>query len=309
MLAETRSILIYGMGMMGASLAAALRAHEMFTGRITGVVRTERSARFLYDNGLADELFVCARPEEAARIDTSECELVVIGVPVGSVGSVLVNLPPFDGIVTDMSSTRRVVETAASKRPDLRFVGSHPMCGSEDSGPSAFRPGLLANRLCIITPRNSTREVALEARHEAQKDAHLVAGFWEGLGMQTYFLNADTHDRLAAFLSHTPHVLSGMLTLWAQADEAVALSLQHSPQPVTGGGFKDMARIAGSNPEMWADIIATNGDFILESLQGYVDRTQAVMDLVRGNDREAWLRWFKEARLARNRLCGYPEDM
>ena len=308
MIAETRSILIYGMGMMGASLAAALRAEESFTGQITGVVRTERSAHFIRDNGLADQVHVLAEPGQASRIDLSDCDLIVIGVPVGSVAAVLHSLPPFGGIVTDISSTRRAVEGAAAGRPDLRFVGSHPMCGSEDAGPAAFRAGLFKGRLCIITPRSSTDAPSPDERQSALQDAHQVTAFWEALGMQTYFLDADTHDRLTAFLSHTPHLLSGMLALWAQSDEAVATSLEHSPQPVTGGGFKDMARIAGSNPEMWADIIATNGDLILESLQGFVDQTETVMDLLRRNDREAWLRWFKEARLARNRLCGYPKE-
>ncbi len=304
---EFRSILIYGMGMMGASLGAALRARTDFVGRISGVVRTQRSAAFIRDNGLADEVFVCPKPDSPGpRMDSFD--LIVVGLPVGSVPALLDRLPACSAIVTDMSSTRRTVERAASRRVELRFVGSHPMCGSEDSGPSAFRARLFERRLCIITPRNSTQDVPAEARQAAVDDARRVAAFWEWLGMDTYFLNADTHDRLTAYLSHTPHLLSGMLTRWAQADEAVALSLTHSPQPVTGGGFKDMARIAGSNPEMWADIMESNGDFILLSLEDYVESAQEVLKLLRTHDRAAWIEWFRAARLARNRLCGYPDE-
>lgn len=301
-----QSVLIYGMGMMGASLGAALRERPEFEGEITGVVRSKRSADFLKDNKLAHHVIESDRL--AGGFDLKNYDLIVLGVPVETAVQTLEQLPNYAGIVTDMCSTRRAMADTANARKDIRFVGSHPMCGSEDSGPSAFKRDLFVDRLCIITPRGSGTEQTSEEEDQSLADARLVEGLWHSLGMKTYYLSPQGHDELVAYLSHTPHLLSGMLALWARGNEAVARSLEHSPMPVTGGGFKDMARIAGSNPEMWTDIIETNRDFVLSSLEQFVTDSQRVLALLKQNDRQAWLDWFAEARVARNRLCGYPDD-
>ena len=300
-----RSILIYGMGMMGASLARALMKQESFRGKVTGIVRTENSAAFIRNNGLADSVLVLPDLAACAELDSSEYDLVVLGLPVRSIAKLIPAFPAFDCIVTDMSSTRREVHAQTTARADLRFVGSHPMCGSEDAGPSAFKEDLFQSRLCILTPGEG-----LDADDHKRRldDAHVVESFWRALGMKTYFLDADSHDELLAYLSHAPHIVSSILTLWAQSNPIVYNSIRKAPMPITGGGFKDMARIAGSNPEMWTDILVSNRDNLISSLESFVRELEQVIGRLKENGRDEWPAWFASARKARNRLCWYSED-
>ena len=283
------------MGMMGASLALALRKFDGFGGRISGVVRSRASFDYVTEMGWCDSVYMAAQPEVDHVIRSLEPgTLFVVGLPVGSCVSYLSTLRGLPFLVTDMSSTRRAVQEAAS---GVRFVGSHPICGSEDTGPRAAKPGLFEKRLCIVTPAADSTDADLES----------VRSFWSDLGMDVMQMDASAHDLIWAYLSHGPHILSGMLAHWGFSS-GVQDALARAPVPLTGGGFRDMVRIAGSNPEMWLDIIRTNGDQIkrvLIEFRGELDQ------LIQGFDKKSdddWKNWISEARRKRNRLCGYPEE-
>ncbi len=295
-----RSVLIYGMGMMGASLALALRASDHYSGKITGVVRTQRSAAFIEQHGMADSVVIEPDLDRIGSLPLEDYDLIVFGLPVKSIVRVFEIFPSYSGLITDMSSTRSEVHEAAAQRRELRFVGSHPMCGSEDQGPMAARADLFHNRLCIIT------EDTVSGNRDDDRKA--VEDFWKAVGMKTYSMKPAAHDEVLAYLSHAPHILSGLLASWAAGAVAVDRSTNESPVPITGGGFRDMARIAGSNPEMWTDILFTNKKFILESLEVFSQELESVKKQLEKSDRQWWLDWFSSARKARNRLCGYPED-
>ena len=297
-----RSVLIYGMGMMGASLALAMRGSGLFDGRITGVVRSEKSAHFIEKHGMADEVVIASELQQVTDIDLSRYDLVILGLPVKSIVELFGLLPAYSGLITDMSSTRREVHEAAAERDDLRFVGSHPMCGSEDAGPSAARADLFHNRLCLLT------EAGAGGDEELSGDGKRIASFWKSIGMRTYMMDPGDHDTVLAYLSHSPHVLAGLLADWARGAESVDVATSRSPIPITGGGFRDMVRIAGSNPEMWTDILETNRDHISSSLKDFAGRLEVIIQQVEKGERDWWLHWFGTARKARNFLCGYPED-
>lgn len=291
------SILIHGMGMMGASLALALRESAGFHGKITGVVRSEKSAAFIRAHKLADDVLI---GDDAALdgIAKSTFDLVILGLPVRRVIETIARFPAYKGLITDMSSTRLSVEEAASKRPDLRFKGAHPMCGSENAGPSAAKPELYRDRLCILTHLSQAKE---------SDDDAAIDSFWKAVGMRTFRMEAADHDHVLAFLSHAPHFLSGILALWAHTDPNVASAIHRAPMPVTGGGFRDMARIAGSNPEMWEDILLTNRPPIARALRDFRRQLDQIIENVESGNMD-WKAWFQSARRARNQLCGYPEE-
>lgn len=295
-----QSILIYGMGMMGASLGLALKRLPAFHGSVTGVVRSEKSARFIEEHSLADHVKIVANQDEIKSFPFSSYDLTVIGLPVYSTISLLDLIPlNADTLITDMSSTREDVFAAAEKRKDLRFVGSHPMCGSEDAGPSAAVADLYHQRLCIIFP----------GQGKAKKgDRDQVRDFWSLLGMNTMDMDAKEHDQVLSYLSHAPHIISGLLTLWADRASVVKDATGRAPMPITGGGFRDMARIAGSNPEMWTDILMTNQSNLAQSMREYKKDLESIIEKIEAGDREWWMQWFYDARKARNHLSGYPED-
>ncbi len=284
--------------MMGASLAQALRKHFGPKMHIAGVVRSESSAAFLRGHKQADEVLVCPEEASIAELNLNAYDLLVLGTPVQSVARLAGLIPEnYAGAITDMSSTRREVQAAFEARPDLKFVGSHPMCGSENRGPQAARPDLFLNRLCILTPLAGGDSDMTERVQE----------LWVALGMRTFVLSGTHHDEVLSYLSHGPHLLAGLLALWAH-NESVDAAIEKAPMPITGGGFKDMARIAGSNPEMWTDILVSNRDFLAAGLKEFQSQLSDLIREVEGGGYEDWLRWFDRAREARNILCGYPSE-
>lgn len=284
--------------MMGASLAQALRKHGGPGLRVDGAVRSESSAAFLRGHNQADQVLVCPREAQIADLDLGAYDLIVLGTPVKSVERLAALIPAdHPGIITDMSSTRREVQAAFAGRPDLKFVGSHPMCGSENRGPTAARPDLFLNRLCILTPLDDGEAILTQR----------VRSFWESIGMRTFELSGPRHDEVLSYLSHGPHLLAGLLALWAH-NEPVDTAIAAAPMPITGGGFKDMARIAGSNPEMWTDILISNRDFLATGLKEFQSQLAELIQQVETGASEDWLAWFDRARDARNLLCGYPRE-
>lgn len=317
------SVLIFGMGMMGASLALALRDHPVFAGRVSGVVRSEKSAALIREQGLADEVFrvdtrAAASTESGGRDgwpaglpDPSAFDLVVLGLPVGAAVEMLPTIEKFTGVITDMSSTGAVARRAEDFA-DLRFVGAHPMCGSEDTGPGAARAGLFQDRLCLILDRTLRAGAGSAPPPTYDSDRDQVERLWRAVGMQTFRVDADRHDEIVGYLSHGPHVISGLLTNWARGSATVADALSRSPLPITGGGFKDMARIAGSNPEMWYEILDTNRGPVAGSLREFSAQLESLIDKLEAGagddaDRDFWYEWFNTARKDRDFLCGYDE--
>jgi len=299
------SILIYGMGMMGSSLSLALKDSVQFKGRVDGIVKSGKSEKFIKEHGICDNIFRIENPEELKKIALADYDLIVIGLPVGNILDMVEFFPSYEGIITDMSSTHVKVAEAFRKRSDLNFIGSHPMCGSEEDGPSAAKHDLFYNRLCILL---ENFQLAKNGKISGQKMVDSVASLWQGIGMKTYRMDEKVHDEVLAFLSHGPHLLSGLIARWAHNSHSVIHSNASSPIPISGGGFRDMVRIAGSNKKMWTDILETNREFIRESLRLYRDDLDELIRKMDSFDRDFFLDWFSGARKARNILCGLDEE-
>jgi len=292
-----QSVLIYGMGMMGASLSIALRSSGAFRGSVAGVVRSEKSRDYILSKSLCDTVYRVTDPaeiESAIPLENFDC--IVFSLPVRTFIDVLLAFPKFDGVITDMSSTRLAVAEAAAKRDDLIFVGSHPMCGAEDAGPSAAKENLYRGKLCILTGSSGKRAT------QAAEDA--VDSFWRGIGMEIFRMDPRSHDETFAYLSHTPHFLSGLIASWAASATQVEKQAGLSPVPLSGGGFRDMVRIAGSNPSMWIDILKTNRRPILDSLGAFRSQLDRLIALLDEGDEAGIERWLVAARDHRDRLCG-----
>jgi prephenate dehydrogenase len=255
---------ILGLGLMGSSLALALRRARPDVSLAGGDpdAATMRRARAL---GIVEEG------------DPLAADLLVLAVPIAAMPEVLSGLSGRRGLVTDLASTKaRVMRWATAAGVD--FVGGHPMCGRELAGIDAADPDIFQGAPWVLT-----------------RDEPAVTGLVRAVGSRPVFLDAERHDRLVAGVSHAAFVLSAayVLALAGDADwEAM--------QQVAGSGFRDVSRLAAGDPGLYAAIVSTNREHLAEALRG-VEASLARMrrHLEAGDGRLVEL--FEEARLTRER--------
>jgi prephenate dehydrogenase len=259
-------LVVVGVGLLGGSVARAARAHGLAR-EIVGVGRDlTRLAPALGDGTL-----------DRAGTDLTEGvrggDLVVLAATVAANETLLVAAAEAlraDTVVTDVGSTKRgivrVAERLGRVRP-LPFVGSHPMAGSERTGYGAARADLFAGATVIVTPGDGADPAAVKT----------VTGFWEAIGARVSLLDAETHDRVVALISHLPHLVADALVDAAVRAEPVALDF-------AGRGFKDTTRIAAADPRMWQEIYLANADVLAASLAVFRGALDELERLVAAGD-------------------------
>jgi prephenate dehydrogenase len=257
-----KKVAIIGPGLLGGSIALALRNRQrvevaLWARRPEAV---EEATRLNVAHEVSDDLSAVVR----------NADTIVLCVPVGAmehlVRRMLPDLSP-DALVTDVGSVKgAIVETLAPLLEGRAlFVGSHPMAGSEKAGIRYARADLFANATCIITPR-SPREASSEAVTRART-------LWETLGGRVALLGPQEHDRFCALISHMPHLLAAVLVHAVDSTEPRAFAF-------CGPGFRDTTRVAGGLPEMWREILFSNRDAVLESLEAVSQQLERAKSLL-----------------------------
>jgi prephenate dehydrogenase len=246
-------VLIVGSGLIGTSIALALREHGV------DVVLEDLSVGRL---ALAVELGAGRHREAADRFD-----LAVVAVPPGSVPSEIERLQRLDlsRTYTDVASSKAqpVSELETLGADMTTFVGSHPVAGREHSGPAAAHADLFIGRPWVITPTARTGAAALA-------DVH---GLITACGANAVTMSADDHDAALATVSHLPHLVASVLAaqLARRPDSVVGLS---------GTGLADTTRIAGGDPELWTDIVVANASHVATALAGFSEDVAALAGLI-----------------------------
>lgn len=304
-LSNLKKISIYGMGLMGTSLAYSIKNHPDFNGKVFGIVKSTKSKEWIEQQAFIDKVILSEENPKEMIIDS---DLIVIGLPVLNTIEFLKEIAHWDfkGIITDMSSTRYLIESTVrelEKHNSLKFIGSHPICGSELAGPQGYVKDLYLNKLCIII--NRLQEKQSIDREEFPLE--FVRTFWQELGMYTLEIDAESHDYLLSYLSHSPHILSSILTRTIGKDDYIIKKNKSSPIPIYGGGLRDMIRIAGSNPKMWYDIICTNKQNILKSLKEFQEELNEFINILEHTSNsfeDIWFRWQNQAKEYRDQIYG-----
>lgn len=261
-------VTIVGLGLMGGSLAGALRGHCR---QITGVVRRDDAAADALDQGLVDR---CTTDlEEGLR----QADIVVLSMPVRAILQQLPTLGPLlpEGcLLMDLGSTKaQIVAEMARLPPHVQPLGAHPMCGKETSGLQAADPGLYRGRTFILCPLPRTSPEAL-ALGEALARA---------IGAHPLILEPERQDFLVGTVSHLPYLLACSLVSTADA----TTSADPAAWEIVAGGFRDTSRVAGSDVTMMMDILLTNRAEVLKAVGAYQEQLQGLADLLRAGDEEA----------------------
>lgn len=265
---EDVRVAVLGTGLIGGSLAMALRGKVARLLAYDPQPETRRLARTL---DLADD--VVDRPEDAVR----HADAVLLAAPVRAIVEVLHRLPQWADhplMVMDVGSTKQAI-CAAMRHLPPRFdpIGGHPMAGKSVHGLAHAQPDLFRGYPFILTPLERTR-----ARARA-----FALALVETLGAVPVWLDPATHDRLVAYTSHMPYLVS----------LALALSLPEEAETVIGPGWRSMVRLAGSSPEMMLDILATNTEAVLEALDALENVLTALRRALEQGQEETLRSWMQ----------------
>ena len=277
------TVAVVGLGLIGGSFAMDVRrlglAKHILGYDNNSEYRAEISSRNLVD-------YLADAPDEKL----AEAQLVMLAVPVKAFAEVLSNIRPHlstSAIVTDTGSVKspllKLMRTPVYT--GIRFVGGHPIAGSENFGPLAAKENLFSGNRCILTPEMDTdRDVV-----------HKVCEIWESIGSMVSEMDAEDHDQMFASVSHLPHLLA-YASIQAISDSSTPEAMSHS-----GAGLKDFSRIASSSPEMWADIFLENQENLLSRMNTFKDVVVKLEDAIKRNDKEKLIELLAQAKTERDR--------
>lgn len=269
---QISQVTIIGTGLLGGSIGLALRAMrqssansgadpEGFRGRVVGVGRRLSTLQRARELGCIDE----ATDDLPTAIRRSD--LIILCTPISTFTGLLEQIQPHlknSAIVTDVGSTKSVVCEQARRilgPASNRFIGSHPMAGSEQHGPDAARAELFRARPCVVTPCQESEARALQ----------VVETLWMSLGMRLLRMTPAEHDQHAANISHLPHAVAALL---------VDVAAQNRSLPMASTGFRDTTRVSSGDPCVWGDIFTTNRAAMLEAIDQLAGRLQHFRSLI-----------------------------
>ena len=253
---------VIGLGLIGGSLALDLKRRG-FAARTLGVENDSVAAEAAKTIGLVDEV---------VDLDTcvKESDIIVLAVPVGVAVKLVTQVldQVKDGqIVIDVCSTKEQICREVQYHPRrAQFVSTHPMAGTEYSGPWAAQPGLFDGRACIFCDSEESNPQALKT----------IEDMYAVLNMRPLYMRSNQHDVHTAYVSHISHVTSFALALTVldkEKDEKHIFDL-------ASGGFSSTVRLAKSNADMWVPILTQNHDNVLQVMDTYIEKMQAFRDAV-----------------------------
>jgi len=275
---KPKQIAVLGLGLMGASLALALKKRG-YSGRLLGYARREETRNHALATGMFDAVF--DEPAEAVR----DADITVICVPIWTIARLaeqIVGALKPEAVVTDVGSTKsallKTMDPLFEGSPAY-FVGSHPIAGSEKTGIDAGSPDLYENRLTVVCPSESTPKAAEQA----------VVELWKAAGSAVVEMSPDQHDAMLASTSHLPHMVAAALA------RSIAGSDPAKKADFCGTGFKDTTRVASGSADMWVDIIDTNRAALEAELDRFHGELQGLIAILRDGNSEDIRQWLEEA--------------
>lgn len=290
---EFERIAILGIGLIGSSICHAVKK---FGGAkdIVGHAKSAETRKIALELGLVSKVF--ENPADAVK----GADLAILCAPVGACGAIAAAIGPAiepGAIVTDVGSVKgAIVRDCAPHIPKhAHFIPSHPIAGTEQSGPRSGFADLFQNRWFILTPLPGTDETMVAK----------LESFWQRLGSMVDRMSVEHHDLVLAMTSHLPHLI-------AYNSVATAADLEEVTQSevikFSAGGFRDLTRIAASDPTMWRDVFLNNKEPVLEILGRFMEELSMLQRAIRWGDGETLFNLFTRAREIRKGIIAAGQD-
>lgn len=283
------TIAIFGLGLIGSSLAQAFKRHSHYT--VKGFARSERVRK------LALSIHALDFAPETPELTAEDADILIFCVPpaamVTSIRQALPKIKP-GAIITDVASIKgQLLEEIPPILPaHVTFVGGHPMAGSEKGGFENGDPDLFIDRPFLFLTQPNSPHPTLKTLEEMATQ----------IGARPILIPAEAHDRAAAEISHASHIIASLLVLQAAHSSGAKWNFQ-----MAAGGFRDMTRVASGNPELWTDICLANREEIALALQNLENWSENFRHALKDQNSSAIQAWLTEAADIRNNRFHFPK--
>lgn len=281
-----QNILIAGLGLIGGSLAKAIKQDA--NNYVIGFDLDESTLQFAKEAHIIDE--IATQFELAVK----QAHVIILAAPISATITLIRQLDHIsfehDVIVTDVSSVKTSIIQAANElnNEQITFIGGHPMAGSHKTGIRAAREHLFENAIYVLTPsKHCPDEKVTTLKHVLQ---HTNASF--------ITLQPEEHDEMTSVVSHFPHLIASSLVHQAKKWEQV----HHYLPNLAAGGFRDITRIASSNPKMWQDIFTHNGNKMSRLLQDWINEMVTLKEFLDKNNKKEMIAYLQKAKTYRDGL-------
>ena len=285
-------ISIIGCGLIGSSILRAVEEKKLAT-KITAYDKSSKVIDYLKKNFSVE---ICSNISDVVK----DSDLVVIASPLSSYKEILLSIHTSlkeNVILTDTGSAKKEVNKIISNLnlKNVNWIASHPIAGTEYSGPEAGFASLFKNRWCIISADKKVAEDKIKS----------LENFWSKLGSKTKLMTFEDHDYVLSLTSHLPHAVAYSIVKTAinKEDKFKDDVIQYS-----AGGLRDFTRIAASDPLMWKDIFIDNSENILKVLDNYSKNLNEIKDAIKNKDSKKLLEIFSSTKKVRKEIIEAGQD-
>ena len=289
-----KKVCIIGCGLIGSSLARTIKKNNLAV-KIVSSNRSETINKKVVELNIVDD-----SSSDTKKI-ASGSDLIIIATPLSSYKDVILKIKDTlsDGmILTDVGSVKaKIIDSIEKYIPEnISWIPSHPIAGTEESGPEAGFAELFKNRWCVLTPSKKAKE----------KDISLLKTFWENVGSKVDIMEANQHDYILSITSHMPHLIAYNLissTLNTQ-DEIKSSIVKYS-----AGGLRDFTRIAASNPIMWRDIFIQNKKNTSKMISKFIENLEDIKKAIEDEDEKKLELIFSKTKKIRKDIIDAGQDV
>ena len=289
-----KKVCIIGCGLIGSSIARAIKKH----GLSEKVVSSNRSESI---NKKVIELKIVDEASSDTKKICKDSDLIIISTPLSSYEEVILKIKnslKSGSILTDVGSVKENIISLVEKNvpENISWISSHPITGTEESGPEAGFYELFKNRWCILTPSKKSKD----------KDIKLLETFWKKIGSKVDIMNAKQHDYILSITSHIPHLIAYNIvntTLNVQ-DKKESDIVKYS-----AGGLRDFTRIAASNPIMWRDIFIQNKKNTTKVISKFINNLKVLKKMIENNNKKGLEKIFTKTKKIRKEIIQAGQDV
>jgi len=285
-------ISIIGCGLIGSSILRATQEQKLAT-KISVYDKSNKVIEYLKKNFTAD---ICSNVTESVK----DADLIIISAPLSSYKEILLSIKSNlkeGSILTDTGSTKKEVNKIVNNLglKNISWIASHPIAGTEYSGPAAGFSSLFKNRWCILSADNQVSKDKIENLEK----------FWSKLGSKVKVMSFEDHDYVLSLTSHLPHAVAYSIVRTAINNED---KFKNDVIQYSAGGLRDFTRIAASDPLMWKDIFIDNSENILKVLDNYSKNLDDIKSAIKNKDSEKLLEIFSSTKKVRKEIIEAGQD-